>query len=106
MNSQEADISPVPRWAFKVNSTVGAVAVVLGAFGAHALKDVLQSNGNIEVWKTAVFYHLIHSILLVLISDINFLSLSNTPSTSLIIINLLALSFFAIAPAVVSALIL
>ena len=68
MKSQEADIRPVPRWALKVNSTVGAVAVVLGAFGAHALKDVLQSNGNIEVWKTAVFYHLIHSILLVLIS--------------------------------------
>ena len=68
MKSQEADIRPVPRWALKVNSTVGAVAVVLGAFGAHALKDVLQSNGNIEAWKTAVFYHLIHSILLVLIS--------------------------------------
>ena len=38
-----------------------------------------------------------------LISVINFLSSSNTPSTSEIINNLLALSFFAIVPAAVSA---
>ena len=68
MKNQEADIRPVPRWALKVNSTVGAVAVVLGAFGAHALKDVLQSNGNIEAWKTAVFYHLIHAVVLLVIT--------------------------------------
>ena len=41
-----------------------------------------------------------------LISEIYFWSLSRTPSTSLIIINLLAPIFFAIEPAAVSALIL
>jgi uncharacterized membrane protein YgdD (TMEM256/DUF423 family) len=36
--------------------------VMLGAFGAHYLKERLLINGMLEVWQTAVFYHLTHSI--------------------------------------------
>ncbi|WP_109126626.1 DUF423 domain-containing protein [Dyella sp. C11] len=43
----------------------GASAVVLGAFGAHALRDVLDSRGT-ELWHTAVSYHFWHAIALVL----------------------------------------
>lgn len=68
MKAQDVDILPVPRWTLKVTSVVGAIAVALGAFGAHALKDELLTNGNTDVWKTAVFYHLIHSILLAMLS--------------------------------------
>ncbi|MGB0347755.1 MAG: DUF423 domain-containing protein, partial [Balneolaceae bacterium] len=33
-----------------------ALAVALGAFGAHALTDVLTPE-RLETWETAVFYH-------------------------------------------------
>jgi uncharacterized membrane protein YgdD (TMEM256/DUF423 family) len=38
-----------------------AIAVVLGAFGAHALKNLLTSE-QLETWKTAVLYHFLHAI--------------------------------------------
>lgn len=37
-----------------------ALAVVTGAFGAHALKERLE-EGSLETWKTAVLYHFIHA---------------------------------------------
>lgn len=40
-------------------SLSGALAVLLGAFGAHALRT-LVSDASIQVWKTASFYHFIH----------------------------------------------
>ncbi|MFC5740742.1 DUF423 domain-containing protein [Dyella tabacisoli] len=44
---------------------VGASAVILGAFGAHALRDVLDTRGS-ELWHTAVQYHFWHALALVL----------------------------------------
>ena len=47
--------------AVRLSAVWAAVAVGLGAFGAHALKPVwLQRPEALEVWKTAVFYHLVH----------------------------------------------
>ncbi len=43
----------------------GASAVLLGAFGAHALRGVLDVQGR-ELWHTAVNYHLWHALALVL----------------------------------------
>jgi uncharacterized membrane protein YgdD (TMEM256/DUF423 family) len=40
------------------------VAVVLGAFGAHALKATLQSSGMLDAWNKAVLYHLMHAVAL------------------------------------------
>ena len=37
----------------------------MGAFGAHALSDVLSAR-QADVWDTAVFYHLVHAPVLVL----------------------------------------
>lgn len=45
-----------------VGAVFGAFAVILGAFGAHALRDTLASTGHIETWHTAVLYHLVHSV--------------------------------------------
>lgn len=44
-----------------VGALLGALAVVLGAFGAHALESRLEMNGRIEIWKTATLYHLVHA---------------------------------------------
>ncbi|GAB2558271.1 DUF423 domain-containing protein [Rhodanobacter koreensis] len=43
----------------------GASAVLLGAFGAHALRGVLDARGS-ELWHTAVNYHALHALALVL----------------------------------------
>ncbi|HUA79753.1 MAG TPA: DUF423 domain-containing protein [Dyella sp.] len=43
----------------------GASAVVLGAFGAHALKSVLDAS-HYELWHTAVEYHFWHALALAL----------------------------------------
>ena len=46
-----------------VASVSGAIAVVLGAFGAHGLKSRLEPE-NLASWNTAVEYHLLHSVVL------------------------------------------
>ncbi|MEO8997897.1 MAG: DUF423 domain-containing protein [Rhodanobacter sp.] len=44
---------------------MGASAVLLGAFGAHALRDVLDTQHG-ELWHTAVNYHVWHALALAL----------------------------------------
>lgn len=44
------------------------LGVALGAFGAHALKATLQANDTTEVWKTAVLYHFIHALALLVLA--------------------------------------
>jgi uncharacterized membrane protein YgdD (TMEM256/DUF423 family) len=41
------------------------LAVALGAFGAHALKAMLQSSGMLDIWNKAVLYHFLHGVALV-----------------------------------------
>ena len=36
----------------------------MGAFGAHGLKAVLEAGNQLENWKTAVFYQLVHAVAL------------------------------------------
>lgn len=42
--------------------------MAFGAFGAHGLKEILEQNQRIANWETAVFYHFIHAVVLVVIS--------------------------------------
>ncbi|HVY69934.1 MAG TPA: DUF423 domain-containing protein [Verrucomicrobiae bacterium] len=42
---------------------LGALGIILGAFGAHALNEHLGDSGRL-VWETAVKYHLIHAVAL------------------------------------------
>ena len=49
--------------AARISAGFAAAGVALGAFGAHSLKDVLTAYPDgVEIWKTAVFYHLIHAV--------------------------------------------
>lgn len=43
---------------------LGFLGVALGAFGAHALKATLVANGQLDSWKTAVLYQLVHAVAL------------------------------------------
>ncbi len=42
----------------------GALAVSLGAFGAHGLEAFLEEHGRTGTFETAVKYHFYHSLLL------------------------------------------
>ena len=48
-------------------SISGTIVVALGAFGAHALKDKLISNGNLDTYQTAVAYQFYHTLALLAI---------------------------------------
>jgi uncharacterized membrane protein YgdD (TMEM256/DUF423 family) len=40
---------------------LGFVGVALGAFGAHGLRETLETSGQLKHWEKAVFYQLIHA---------------------------------------------
>jgi uncharacterized membrane protein YgdD (TMEM256/DUF423 family) len=44
------------------------LAVALGAFGAHALKATLETRGLMDAWKTAVLYHFLHALALLVLA--------------------------------------
>lgn len=48
----------------RVAAVCGLLSVAFGAFGAHALKDVLARNQMSPVWEKAVFYQFIHTLML------------------------------------------
>jgi uncharacterized membrane protein YgdD (TMEM256/DUF423 family) len=54
---------PVSSPAAALLGLAGASAVILGAFGAHALRGVLDARGS-ELWHTAVSYHFWHALAL------------------------------------------
>jgi len=54
--------------ATRVAATTGFLAVALGAFGAHGLKDLLGQNGTAGIWEKAVFYHFVHAVMLFLLA--------------------------------------
>jgi len=47
----------------KAAAALGLLAVALGAFGAHALRDMLADNASADIWRTAVLYHFIHAVM-------------------------------------------
>ncbi len=56
--------------AFRLSAVLGFLAVALGAFGAHGLHDVLEKNGRLATWETAVLYHLTHALVLLVIATL------------------------------------
>ncbi len=51
----------------KIGAIFGALSVILGAFGAHALKETLLSSGRFETYETAIKYSFYHSLALILV---------------------------------------
>jgi uncharacterized membrane protein YgdD (TMEM256/DUF423 family) len=43
-------------------SLLGGIAVATGAFGAHALRTVLDASGQAGNWETATRYALVHAL--------------------------------------------
>lgn len=54
-----------PRLLATLGAALGAIAVMAGAFGAHALKEMVPPD-RLLTWKTAAEYNLLHALALVL----------------------------------------
>jgi uncharacterized membrane protein YgdD (TMEM256/DUF423 family) len=57
-------LAMMPTLLFRIATALCFLAVALGAFGAHALKETIQGHGMSDVWNKAVLYHFIHAIAL------------------------------------------
>jgi uncharacterized membrane protein YgdD (TMEM256/DUF423 family) len=55
--------------ATRIAAATGLLAVALGAFGAHALKELLGHNGTSAIWDKAVLYHFIHAVMLFVLAE-------------------------------------
>jgi len=62
----QPDLNPAARRTLTLAALAGALAVMTGAFGAHALKAKLTPD-LLAVWQTAVQYHFWHALALGLI---------------------------------------
>ena len=54
------------RLLMSVAATYGLVAVLLGAFAAHGLKEVLSAS-SLASWQTGVTYQMTHALVLLVI---------------------------------------
>lgn len=54
------------KWII-VGAITAMLGVMIGAFGAHALRPILEANGRLETFETAVKYHFYHALGLLII---------------------------------------
>jgi uncharacterized membrane protein YgdD (TMEM256/DUF423 family) len=52
----------------RVAALMGFAGVLLGAFGAHFLRNLLAKSDTTQIWQTGVLYHLVHAVVLLVIS--------------------------------------
>lgn len=61
------------RKVIAVAAFIGAVAIVLGAFGAHGLKEVLNES-QLATFETGVKYQMYHALFLLFIGTMNLIT--------------------------------
>jgi uncharacterized membrane protein YgdD (TMEM256/DUF423 family) len=49
-------------------AVLGGIGVAAGSFGAHGLKDTLESTGQAANWETSVRYCLFHALTLLIVA--------------------------------------
>ncbi|GAB3955889.1 DUF423 domain-containing protein [Spirosoma harenae] len=55
------------KFFIQAGATLGLLGVALGAFGAHALRTVLEATGRTATFETAVKYQFYHALALVMV---------------------------------------
>ena len=58
-----------PSTALRLSALLGFLGVALGAAGAHGLQPLLSRTGHADEWKTAVLYHLVHAVALLVLAS-------------------------------------
>ncbi len=53
---------------WRIAGIAGALGVLLGAFGAHGLRNVVTDAHLLDVWDKAAKYHLVHAAALGLVA--------------------------------------
>lgn len=71
MHAQESGLI-MQKIFFIAASLFGALSVGLGAFGAHALKNMLETSGRFETFETAVKYQFYHVLALLAVALLMF----------------------------------
>lgn len=56
-----------------VGALLGVITIVLGAFGAHALKKVLTES-QLSTFEVGVKYQMYHALFLLFIANLNFIT--------------------------------
>ncbi len=56
--------APQANTALILGGLLGVLGVAAGAFGAHALRDLVGAR-DLEIWRTATHYQQVHAALLV-----------------------------------------
>lgn len=56
------------HYLFGFAAALMALAVAFGAFGAHALSNLLDYNGKTSTWSTANQYHFYHALALFIVA--------------------------------------
>jgi len=54
------EIRDMKKLLLTLTAVLGALAVAIGAFGAHSLESTLEANGYVDTYETAVKYHFYH----------------------------------------------
>jgi len=62
-------VPPCPDDSIKTDGPHWGAGRCPGAFGAHRLEDRLAESGRIETWKTAALYHLVHTVVLLVLAS-------------------------------------
>jgi uncharacterized membrane protein YgdD (TMEM256/DUF423 family) len=52
------------KLAYIGSAALGMTAVIMGAFGAHALEETLLANDTLSTYETGARYHMYHALLL------------------------------------------
>ncbi|EAY26130.1 DUF423 domain-containing protein [Microscilla marina] len=55
------------KFFLMAGALLGGLSVAIGAFGAHALKKVLEQNNYTEVFETGVRYQFFHAVALCIV---------------------------------------
>lgn len=75
-----------------VAAVLGMLAIILGAFAAHGLKDLISESSS-RVFETAVRYQMYHAILLLFVGTTSFVS--NKAKKQMLYLVLFGLLFFS-----------
>ena len=63
------DVSvPLDMINVRIAAALCFLPVALGAFGAHSLRQTLETHGMLDVWNKAVLYHFIHALALLVLA--------------------------------------
>jgi len=57
-----------PKLTLQIAALLGAMSVIIGAFGAHGLHNLLIENDRLAIFEKAVMYQFYHSLALLLVA--------------------------------------